>query len=62
MRNHQETENVATSRIRRWLADPERLAAAAAGSGNPGPLLALAAQQRSPTGGVRVLGNDPNHR
>jgi hypothetical protein len=70
VRNEQETEDIAASRIRRWLADPERLAAAAAGSGDPRPLLALAAQltrgrssrQRSPSGGVRALGKDPNHR
>jgi hypothetical protein len=67
VRNHHETEKGATSRIRRWLANPEGFAAAAAGRGDPGPLLALAAQasasrQRSPSGGVRALGNDANHR
>jgi hypothetical protein len=43
VRNHQEQETGATSRIRRWLADPEGFAAAAAGSGDPGPLLVVRA-------------------
>jgi hypothetical protein len=43
MQDHQDTDESATSRIRRWLADPERFAAAAAGGGDPGPLLTLAA-------------------
>jgi hypothetical protein len=30
---------------RRWLVSPERFAAAAAGTGDPGPLLALEAQR-----------------
>jgi hypothetical protein len=43
MQDHHETDKGATSHIRRWLAEPERYAAAAAASGDPGPLLALAA-------------------
>ena len=43
MRNLDETQKSATNRIQRWLADPERFAAAAAGSGDPAPLLTLAA-------------------
>ena len=59
MSNRDQDSSSVTERIRGWLASPERFAAAAAGGGEPAPLLALEADrhhiQRMTKGDTKCL-------
>jgi hypothetical protein len=61
MSNRRQNNRSSMERIRTWLVSPDGFAAAAAGGGEPAPLLALEAYRRSltPELAAALRSNDP---